>query len=103
MPQVPTTQLSSASRPGSAPEQGAGTGSASRPGSAPARGSTAGTSMSRTVGRLSFDQASKPPSLRCTTKDDFLRFLDRRFGNSVRGWRFALDPEQNMKLSYMQF
>merc|ERR1719316_1835419 len=46
---------------------------------------------------------SKSAPLRCTSKEDFLKFLDRRFGNSVRGWRFALDPDQNMKLSYMQF
>lgn len=112
MPQVPknskSSQALSASRPGSAPARRTLVGNANSPGSAPARGTIAGTANSNEVtlirlGRTSADKHSKLASLRCTSKEDFLRFLDRRFGNSVRGWRFALDPEQNNKLSYMQF
>jgi hypothetical protein len=77
----------------------------SRPNSAPAgRRTIVGTANSTAITLLRMGHKnSKPAPLKCTTKEEFLRFLDRRFGNSVRGWRFALDPEQNMKLSYMQF
>lgn len=47
--------------------------------------------------------SSRPQAMSNITTEDFLRFLDRRYKNPVRGWRFALDPEENMKLSYMQF
>lgn len=84
----------------------------SRPGSAPVKKTIAETASSMAITRLRLKGSlkgtsaagiSKSAPLSCTSKEDFLKFLDRRFGNSVRGWRFALDPDQNMKLSYMQF
>jgi Ca2+-binding EF-hand superfamily protein len=46
--------------------------------------------------------AKKSKTLGAKNVDDFLIFLERRFGNRTRAWRLALDADGNGKLSWVE-